>query len=57
MYELWGEYLVIIFSGKGKQWELGLRLCHKEILTDLSTRLSSILMTSLTDFLSPPPPP
>ena len=45
MYELWGEYMVIIFSGKGKQWELGLRLCHKEILTDLSTRLSSILMT------------
>ena len=45
MYELWGEYMVIIFSGKGKQWELGLRLCHKEILTDLSKRLSSILMT------------
>ena len=45
MYELWGEYMVIIFSGKVKQWELGLLLCHKEILTDLSTRLSSILMT------------
>ena len=35
----------LFFSSKGKQWELGLWLCHKEILTDLSTRLSSILMT------------
>ena len=24
MYELWGEYMVIIFSGKGKRWEFGL---------------------------------
>lgn len=45
MYKLWGEYMVIIFSGKGKQWEFGLWLCHKGILTDLSVRLSSILMT------------
>ena len=45
MYKLWGEYMVIIFSRKGKRWEFGLWLCHKGILTDLSIRLSSILMT------------